>query len=438
MRDYKPKPGTKGLTRKGLIAFECPVCRRIVWVKKSARGTVVGCGECTAEIRVPEEEGAESEILKRPAVAFEGEGRATLPERRSDTLPTDRKRPAKPADPAPERVRPAPIKKPVRERKIAATPKAKDAHRLNPKTKPTMRALDDVISEGEERPEWQVQDPHLADRLNMDEEVKRWTMVQLVTFGLVFFLVVGGVIGFFSFYGARTETVPDTNVERAAWRKTSLDADAATRTLKKFFFAESLAERLDYVRHPETTESRIESFYALPGNRGTADITVVGEPITVRRFELEGIPFLGVLYDFSDLTQRGVVFEKTLGGWKIDWESFVGYSEMPWSVFFEAEPEDAFTFRALVKEDSYFNFGYGDEATLACYQFFDPFKDHSCWGYCVRGDEIDTALREAIAVAESAGLAEAEVMVRLRFEESGKGRNQVWIDEFVRSGHLMP
>ncbi|CAN5396179.1 hypothetical protein BH23VER1_BH23VER1_15160 [soil metagenome] len=488
MRNYKPKPGTKGLTRRGLIAFECPVCRRVVWVRKRQRGTVVGCGECTAEIRVPAAEGEEAEVVRRPEVPTSGPAKATIPERRrqageagdgGEGTKGDSGRPLRPREkvgisqqspeestgkgevevaadsegasreakeakgqqPAMKKIAPQPIG--VGKKRDSSLPagsgvEGKEVHRLNRKDRPKMRALDDVMSEGQPRPEWQVQDPHLADRLNMDEEVKRWTMVRLVTFGLAFFVVVGGLLAIFSFYGGRAEVAPDTNQQRAEWKTLTLDAEGAREVLESFLRAETIEEKMEYVRHPETTRRRMESNEVAAGPGGVEKLEVVEDPLTIRKFELEGVAFLGGVYPFSDLSQRGVVFENTPDGWKIDWESFVGYSEMPWDAFLETQPLEALTFRLLVRPDTYYNYGYTDEQAYSCYLLEDPTRNFSCWGYCDRGGEVDEALREAVAGAGEAGLPAAEAMLRLRFEERGQRGNQVWIDEFLRRGHLMP
>ncbi|QTN31955.1 hypothetical protein HZ994_06305 [Akkermansiaceae bacterium] len=195
---------------------------------------------------------------------------------------------------------------------------------------------------------------------------------------------------------------------------------------ERFFAAKSIAEILPLVHNPEQVVEKIRAHY--PGG--------VLEPVGISKFNSSGrvsyrSNFAAVSITTEDFEQKQLAFIEGADGLKIDWESWAGWSEMPWDEIMAQKPSKPVLVRAKLKWVDYYNFGFADESKWRSYRLTSPDGVATLYGYAERNSLLDQRLRpgeQAVTVA---------VMVKIRFPEDAKSANQVIIEEYVADGWVV-
>ena len=198
---------------------------------------------------------------------------------------------------------------------------------------------------------------------------------------------------------------------------------AAETAARKFLEAENVDELLPLVRNPAQTEARMRKFY--PQGR-------IEAPGLLKFNSTEGFSLQGSLASIAVVTRRQeerlIAFIETPDGLKVDWESWVGWSEIPWAEFLSTKPEEARVFRVKVSPVDYYNFEFSDELNWRSYRLESPDREHSIFGYVPRDSELDLRIRPD-------GTATGVPMIlALKFPAGATSDNQVEIKRFVADG----
>ncbi len=110
----------------------------------------------------------------------------------------------------------------------------------------------------------------------------------------------------------------------------------------------------------------------------------------------------------------------------VDWESFVGYSEMSLSKFMEEKPGSATLFRVRAKPDDYYNFNFTAKQ-YQCLRLTNMEQTTVIYGYVMKGSGLLSSLQSG----------KEFFTLRLRYPEKSKSANQVIIDEVITSGWVI-
>jgi hypothetical protein len=213
------------------------------------------------------------------------------------------------------------------------------------------------------------------------------------------------------------------NPEVAAPRGDQAVLAEAEPLAEKFLAATSVDELLPLVRHPEITGPRMAEYYpdgkvdapGLAQFNPTAQVSLLGN--------LRSIMVVTKDYD----TKRLAVTE-TPGAMKVDWEAWVGWSEMPWDGFRKMKPVDAQVFRVTLSPVEYYNFAFSDDRRWQSYRLESPDREHSIYGYAEKGSPLDQRLRP------NADEKSLPLMLSLKFPEGATADDQVEITRFVNDG----
>ncbi|MEO7098556.1 MAG: hypothetical protein ABI162_04285, partial [Luteolibacter sp.] len=188
------------------------------------------------------------------------------------------------------------------------------------------------------------------------------TQMRLMLIGgtALFVLIVAGMI-FATKSGKSSVNVPDlksVSVEKngsvtapqAVRRSEAVIAYEAKVLAEKFTQATRVEAILPLVRHPEVAEARVRKFY--PDGK----IPVVG----IALFNSGGAPVShGSIVSFNirtgDQEEKTMTFIDGPQGLKIDWESWVGWSDISWADFLSNKPSDAHVFRVTLAPIDYYN-----------------------------------------------------------------------------------
>lgn len=202
--------------------------------------------------------------------------------------------------------------------------------------------------------------------------------------------------------------------------------NAAEPLAVKFLSAVRVEDLLPLVRDPETTEPRLLATYP----DGRIDSPGMSAFDTRREIIRHGRSFL-VHVRTGDLDEKPLAFFMTPEGLRIDWESWVGWSEIPWEEFLSSRPAGGRLFRVRLSPVDYYNFAFADDRKWQSYRLESPGGEHSVYGYVERGSVLDNRLRP------SPDRKSTDLVLTLSFPENATSRNQVLIGGLIAEGWII-
>lgn len=190
-----------------------------------------------------------------------------------------------------------------------------------------------------------------------------------------------------------------------------------------FLNAASVEDLLKVIRDPQGVKEKLKAYYP----EGKVP------PLGMNAFNVSGkLIYRKNLASFDIRTntfeEKPIVFIRTDEGMKVDWESFVAWSEMPWGKFLNEKPDRSIFFRVSLRPLDYYNFEFSDEKEWQSYEIVSADQEHIIYGYVKRDSELNQKLMPLDA--KSARM----MMLKLRFLSGARSKNQVLIDEIVGDG----
>ncbi len=195
--------------------------------------------------------------------------------------------------------------------------------------------------------------------------------------------------------------------------------------VKAFLEAATPEEALRHVRDPAQTAPKLEAWlagkpYTAPGFREIISDSVTGGG--------EAGKLLTGQVRTGDFELREIVLFSQDGGFKVDWDSWVGWSEIPWEEFQSKRPVEPKWFRVELSRVDYYNFAFKDESEWVSYRLDSPDGSDSIYGYVRRTSSID----EKIRPIDSGG--KVKLLLKLKFPADAPSGNQVLIDDVAGQG----
>lgn len=218
------------------------------------------------------------------------------------------------------------------------------------------------------------------------------------------------------------QPVASNSIKLSERSEASLTLDLKPLT-EKFLAATTVAQWLPLVRNPSVAEARIRAFY--PGGRI--------EPLGMSEFNAGGQmavqdQSVSLTVRTRDQEAKAMVFVKTPDGFKIDWESWAGWSEMPWEDFLETKPIVPLLFRVNVYQTEYYNFEFSDDLKWQSYRLESPNGEHSVYAYVEKGSDL------ARQIQLDRDAKQVPMILRLKFPEGATSNGQVEIVQFIANG----
>lgn len=202
---------------------------------------------------------------------------------------------------------------------------------------------------------------------------------------------------------------------------------AAEPLARAFLTANTIDQILPLVRNPEDTRLKILSLHP-DGKFDASGITQFNLTYDVVR---QGSAF-SVVITTANQHEQDMTFIDTADGLKIDWESWVRWSELPWQEFVSNKPEQDTMFRVLLSEVDYYNFGFTDELKWRSYLLVSADGEQSLYGYVERQSPLDNRLRLPPDITQ------APYTLKLKFPSNEiDSRNQVLITEWLADGWVL-
>lgn len=196
---------------------------------------------------------------------------------------------------------------------------------------------------------------------------------------------------------------------------------------RAFLEASSVEELLKVVDRPDVVAERIKRYHpdGVIDPPGLGDYSHFSQ---VRRLGPYGIVPLRT----GDFQIRMMFLRADSDSLKVDWESWVGWSDTAWDEFIENRPSGPHVFRVSLGAVEYYNFEFNDDRKWQSYRLISPDEKHSLYGYAEKNSPLNVALR---AILEQ-GLSKA--MVEIRFAEDASTSEQVEITRLIAEDWIDP
>lgn len=300
-------------------------------------------------------------------------------------------------------------------------------------------------------PELETEAAHWGGATHTPEEAARSR--RFVSLALLIVLLAAGGVGIYVLRhafqapgGATTSAEGASQEEAQAEEDVMRNVEDARRVMKRFLEADSLEKMAAEVRHPELSRPRMERYYAANPLKPRKQRSESQSWSEIRIAETE---FIRAAWELDDFRVYPIALEIIPGADpKVDWESFVNWSEFPWKDFLKTPPEQSVDFRVTVTHepgDQYYNYSFkGRELDLMCFKIEDPERYGSCWAYCDKDSEAASQLlfhlksaRRQRQVNQDGKIA-ISCILRLRFPPEGRKTNQVMIEKFIHDNWVQP
>jgi len=162
-------------------------------------------------------------------------------------------------------------------------------------------------------------------------------------------------------------------------------------------------------------------------------------PIAFKRISSAGEKGTGIIngfylikVSFPDFSILPVILAFENDRIVVDWESFVGYSEITLSEFISKKPRNSTLMRLNATSDNYFNYQF-QEDIYRCLYLRNPEDTEAVYGYIERGSRADDQLSRIIESGQSIRF----ITLKIQYPKKLGGKNQVIIDEILTSGWLI-
>lgn len=202
------------------------------------------------------------------------------------------------------------------------------------------------------------------------------------------------------------------------------DIKEIEKAVKGFLNAESVEAKKVFVRQPERVAALMDHHYSR------------GEYVPEKFESLEGsrvsyydnLALLTV--QTGDFLNNGMTVERVEKDgkveYRVDWESWVGYSEMTPEEMRSKKPIEPFLIRATVGKGDYYNFGFSDDKVWSSYRIKLGDDGYEFLGYVRRGSELDKKL---LPIRQQD--LEGKIIIKVAYPPQARAKDQVEIVEIV-------
>ena len=200
---------------------------------------------------------------------------------------------------------------------------------------------------------------------------------------------------------------------------------------KQFWAATKWEDKLPLVAESERVRPLMKDFYEDQKNTDP----VAGNANHQAHFKLNNTEVL--LFSYSSPRPGGtldmalVATEK--GKFSIDWESYVGASEVSWSAFKRERGNTPKLFRVFANQDDYYNYEFTDEKRFLAFHLSSPDGFYFVKGYCERTSTIGRTLTALF----TSGAPRMALTLRLAFPEKALSDHCVQIVGVVANRWLI-
>lgn len=201
------------------------------------------------------------------------------------------------------------------------------------------------------------------------------------------------------------------------------DSQAAAEIARQFLEAETLDDLLPLVRNPDEIGPIIRAYYRSTGYQAPGSYRLEEE---VEAYSVKD-NFTSFDVIMGDYTKRPIALEITEEGPLVDWESWVGFCEMPWDKLITHRPSSPVLVRVYVEKTFYYNFDFSDDSQWVCFRLSRSGDEPDLYGYCPEGSPLLEKLPQKPDKVSTYTL-------KIEFPDEAKNGEQVIITDVVHIG----
>jgi hypothetical protein len=133
-----------------------------------------------------------------------------------------------------------------------------------------------------------------------------------------------------------------------------------------------------------------------------------------------------------DSTSRKMFFEKTADGYLVDWESWVGWSDLDIKKIMKQKPQNPFELRAIVELENYYNFDFPPQKESEWQSYLIKLPDQSILhGYVKKDSSLQGELLKEIQNGNFYFILELE------YPQNSSNNNQLLINKLIKSSWFL-
>ena len=302
-----------------------------------------------------------------------------------------------------------------------------DEHRLNPREHPKMVTFDEVIGDNTFR-------DHPAR-----SKMPFWK--KLGVLGVLLGIAAAVALGVLK---QMQLNEPDASTQPKVLTGMEKEYEAARDRLDRFRDATSVADKMSYVRIPVTTmesypplADRMAEFYERNTLNAHFPSLTRSSATAIQQGDTE---FLRITMQNKGI-ESYIYFEKTAGGYALDWDSFVGYNPKGWTEFLvdPAGESESGVFRLIFERKDHYTGIYQDQNKYRSYLVTDIAANLSAIAYVVRGTPAEEAIEAEFAKLRLRDDQRVLMIAEVNLVERGlDGTNLTYIEKILRSNWLLP
>lgn len=195
---------------------------------------------------------------------------------------------------------------------------------------------------------------------------------------------------------------------------------------RMFLEATRVEDLLPLVRNPDVAKSRMLRHYPDGKIKPPGMMAFNTQSEIFRRGSIAACTVQILNYD-----EKTLAFIETPQGLKIDWESWVGWSDMPWEEFLTKKPAVAHAFRLMLCPVEYYNMAFTNDTKWQSYRLASPDGKHVIYGYAERGSMLNSKL------ALDCDGTQAALILALKFPDNSTSPAQVLIESRVTDSWVL-
>lgn len=384
------------------LLITCPSCGGRLRTPKASIGTQVGCPSCQAA------------VLVRDPAAWAPAPMLVDPRRKLGLAPRGEDAPATDAS--------------FKERLRRTTEAGLEVDPANP----VMKRRDlRKARHGNLQPDWENHGRRPSGRPGMRPRQRR-LLLRLGALGLLLILSLSALLWQRSH--RRQRRSPAANSPPAAAAPQTLESQATSQfrsqvwqTIQQFCAATSPAALLPLIRDPDRVGPALLRFY--PPENPWAPLSL-GAPPDLSALEVHR-NFVLLDLPLADFSSRPIALEKTPAGFRVDWESFTGYSELSWPELRRTRPRSPVVLRAVLRPTDYFNLDFPSSTTHQSFKVSDLHSDHVLYGYAPIDSPVRLQLQKLLLNAPS-----VHAVLRVRYPQNSTNDRQLEITEVLEKGWI--
>lgn len=202
-------------------------------------------------------------------------------------------------------------------------------------------------------------------------------------------------------------------------------------TIRGFHQATSVESKAAYVLEGELMHDKLREYY----RRKPVEPLVARISKTLETSNIEDARYLRAQGTYENGRAFEILVLRQGDQFLIDWNAYVGYSQMDWMEFLLEQPTTPTLFRLIAEPVEFYEFGYDDSIRYLCLKATGANETQECYAYVDRTSPAGVTLRRMFA---SGGMDPQRITVQLAFEQKGLGKNQALITEFISGSWATP